>query len=194
MTYIDHRSAPRQGCVLILCAFVVAGCGPSIHDASAFGQFDVVKSLVEADPSLVNAPSVNGKTKNKTPIFYAITSDRQEIVDYLIEQGADLSARDDTGYTPLHIAALMGRVEITERLLEAGADPDIRDDFGDTPMHVLGHSRFAGDPDRRRDVMRALIKGGATPNPTNTEGKTPLDLARESFRDDGIEAFEEAES
>lgn len=186
-----HASRVPIGVVAVcLMAFALVGCGPNIYDAAAFGELETVQELVQADPTLVNRPSTIGKATGKTPIFFAISANREPIVEFLLENGADLDAHDATGYAPLHVAVLMGRVDIVKRLIEAGADHDVRDNFGDTPMHVLAHSRFAGDPERRRAIIRVLEAAGSSTTVTNTEGKTPLDLAHESFRDDGIKVFE----
>ena len=44
----------------------------------------------------------------------------------LLEAGANLEARDESGKTPLHPAALGGTAEAVMALLGAGADPKVR--------------------------------------------------------------------
>jgi ankyrin repeat protein len=45
-----------------------------------------------------------------------------KVVHILLEEGADVGARDHAGYTPLHAAAELGRAQIVRILLRAGAD------------------------------------------------------------------------
>ena len=44
-----------------------------------------------------------------------------EVVILLIEKGADINARDSSGYTALKMASIMGHTEIANLLIEAGA-------------------------------------------------------------------------
>jgi hypothetical protein len=63
-------------------------------------------------------------------LVYAAAWDRAEVVDYLLDRGADVNsipAGFDFAGTPLHYAALRGRREMVDRLLSRGADPSIRD-------------------------------------------------------------------
>ena len=169
--------------VLLLCA---AGCGPNIYDAAAFGDLETVQQLAEANPDLINTPNKKGKTA----LFFAATTNRTPIVEYLLENGADVSVHDETGLTALHVAARMGHAGQVERLIEAGADPNAKDHFGGTPMHIVAFSRFGGRVDRRTAVVEVLMAAGASPHAENNNGKTPLDLAYDAHRDDGIETFE----
>ncbi|MBS3762195.1 MAG: ankyrin repeat domain-containing protein [Planctomycetes bacterium] len=56
-------------------------------------------------------------------------------VRYLIEHGADVRARDDSGGAPLHDAAYQGKLDSVKVLLELGANIDARDRHGCTPLH-----------------------------------------------------------
>jgi ankyrin repeat protein len=48
----------------------------------------------------------------------------EHAVHFLIEQGADLDARDSVGYTALHWAGIRGHWRILTELVEAGAPVD----------------------------------------------------------------------
>ena len=56
-------------------------------------------------------------------------------IEYLLNRGADIEARDDYGYTALMSASLYGDVAAVELLLDRGADIEARDDYGHRP-HV----------------------------------------------------------
>lgn len=49
-----------------------------------------------------------------------------QLVDLLLERGAEVNARRRDGMTALHSAAHRGHLEVIRRLLEQGADPSIR--------------------------------------------------------------------
>ena len=40
----------------------------------------------------------------------------------LIDQGADVNTKDDSGWAPLHLAAEEGQIETVKYLVEKGAD------------------------------------------------------------------------
>ena len=57
-----------------------------------------------------------------------------EVVTALLEAGANLETRDESGNTPLHLAALGGTAEAVMALLGAGADPKVRNNSDELPF------------------------------------------------------------
>ena len=55
---------------------------------------------------------------------------------FLVQSGADLSARDNGGNTPLHLAAWRGIMEAVRLFLRHGADPNARDVNGLRPLEL----------------------------------------------------------
>ena len=59
------------------------------------------------------------------------------VVTALVNAGADLEARDESGLTPLHVAAGGSAVPaVVTALVNAGADLEARTESGLTPLHV----------------------------------------------------------
>jgi len=82
-----------------------------------------------------------------TPLHDAAWSGHGEIVELLLDRGANVNARggkyEDYHTTPLHLAAREGHSEITTLLLNHGADLNAEDSSGDTPLlDVLGNDPF----------------------------------------------------
>lgn len=67
------------------------------------------------------------------PLHYAANS-RADIIQLLIDQGADVNVRDGKGKTPLHCAAVTANLECMRTLLENGADANLMDGDGNTPL------------------------------------------------------------
>ena len=57
-----------------------------------------------------------------------------EIVQLLIQKGADPNKKDTDGKAPLHYAIILRREDMTILLLEAGADPYLEDIKGISSM------------------------------------------------------------
>jgi serine/threonine-protein phosphatase 6 regulatory ankyrin repeat subunit B len=73
----------------------------------------------------------------RTTLMEASTAGRTEIVQMLLEKGADLDVKDDNGKTALMEASTSGRTEIVQMLLEKGADLDVKDDNGKTALMMV---------------------------------------------------------
>jgi len=68
-------------------------------------------------------------------LSWATLAGNKEIVDVLLEKGADVNWRSAEGHTALHGAAFLGRYDIAELLLANGANINARSLTGDQPMH-----------------------------------------------------------
>jgi peptidoglycan/LPS O-acetylase OafA/YrhL len=111
--------------------------GRDIWTAAAYGNLDAVRGHVARGVALDAAEPVYGQS----PLAWAVICDRREVVEYLLEAGADPGARFRDRNTALHAAAFFGRTEAAGRLLDAGADVDARNDHGETPLDSLRHDR-----------------------------------------------------
>ncbi len=158
------------GVIALLTGIVLCmGCGTSLHDESARGNLDKVEAMVAANPGLLEERDIKGKT----PVFFAIPRGRVEVLEALLEAGADVNAHDITGLTPLHVAAWWNQTGAAEILLAHGADLEARDDFGSTPLHVAAHQG-------RPEMIAWLIEHGADIEARNARGLTPLGAARDN--------------
>ena len=90
----------------------------------------------------------------------------------LLEQGADVNAKNGLGWTPLHYAAEKGYLEVVRLLVEKGANINARTKLGMTPLHWAAEKGHLY-------VVRFLLEAGANPALRDNKGKTPANLARE---------------
>lgn len=141
-----------------------------VWSAAGHGQLEVLRGLLDADPSLVSAPGGDGET----PLHFAKTP---EVAALLIERGAELESRDlDHESTPLQYQ--IGNPEVARLLVEHGAKPDaftaaalddvailervLRDDPDAAPAHV-GRPPFTTVKSNGGHIYLYKIGGGKTP-------------------------------
>lgn len=136
----------------------------NIFDAIKNGDYESVKYLVFNDPYSVNSED----PYTRTPIFWAIEYGHLNIVNHLIENGAQVNVKGYSDLTPLHLASKHGRKDIVILLLRADAESDATDSDGCTPLHIACENA-------KLDVARVLISHGANINAKSMFGLTPLD-------------------
>ncbi|MGA7195404.1 MAG: ankyrin repeat domain-containing protein [Anaerolineales bacterium] len=106
--------------------------------ACFFGHLETAQYLINA------GARVNSASKNKmkvTPLHSAAAGGHTELVKFLLEQGADPNALQESGFTPLHAAAQNGDVESIHQLLLHGADTDVKSAQGKTPLDYATESQ-----------------------------------------------------
>ncbi|KAH8817009.1 hypothetical protein F5884DRAFT_748483 [Xylogone sp. PMI_703] len=107
---------------------------------------------------------------SEAAIHFAAYSGDKEVVQFLLNCGAEVDSRSSRGATPLHKALEGGREEITEVLIDSGADPNTTLLYGRTPLH------FAAALGQKRAVDY-LLRKGADPNLRDVFGNRPYEVA-----------------
>ena len=131
----------------------------------AAGRFtNVARRLIHLGAS-VNATNVYGQT----PLH--LVKNNLSTLDFLIERGADVNARDNTGATPLLYAVDYGKLEAVRLLVTRGADVNIPSNFLGVNYPIC-QAALAG----RLDIIKALAVNDLDVNPSGSDG-TPLNCA-----------------
>lgn len=138
----------RKTCTLVLSALclLAGGCGTQYEPLQA-------GSSRQARPS--------------RDIWQSAYAGDIEAVEYYLDNGTDVDARNSSGVTPLHCAARRGRLELAKLLIRKGADADTRANNGYSPLLEA----------RNVEIARLLIRNGATVSVVAKNGWTPLHYA-----------------
>lgn len=110
----------------------------ALHIACKVGHCpQIVRILLQWETSMVNQTNKKGWT----PLHIAARSGNREIVQMLVDSGADVNAVDPLLRVPAHLAALRGFKESLQALLDQGNNINKPDKRGKTPLH---HVRLSG--------------------------------------------------
>ncbi len=114
---------------------------------------------------------------DKPPLHMAAEKGSRVLAELLLADGADVNAKDTSGYTPLHVAAGKGSRDVAELLLANGADVNAKG-WGGTPLHMA--AKYG-----RTDLAALLLAHGADVNSKDGPfGGTPLHVAAENGHTD----------
>jgi ankyrin repeat protein len=138
------------------------------------GNLAAVRAIVEKNPALVKS----GDDAGFTPLHIAATAGRVDIIEYLLERGADLEARTAGGQTPLFQTVPLASEQAFERLLGKGANLNARDSRG---QNIL---QFALTW-RRPAMVDLILQHGFSPDTGGMGAQAMLDEAANA----GIESL-----
>ena len=157
-------------------------CDLSVGDYSNFGSpfkfpLESVAGCLAAGTGLETP-----KRRGQPPIFW-LPAGNIEVLELLLDAGAEVGVRAYAGFTPLHLVAMFFRggtdysIAAARALVQAGADADARDPGGWSPLHMAANaSRFSRDA-ASTEMEALLVQAGADVNARTEDGRTPLHLA-----------------
>ena len=171
---VSSRGALGESPILVAaysCAHHVAellvarGAKLDIFEATALGQDERVRELLQTDANLVNLHCFDGWM----PLHLAAYFGHPTVAADLLSHVAPLQARarNGSGHTPLHSAVAGRQSRLVQLLLRAGADPNAVAGDGWTPLHLAADEGLS-------EIGRILLDHGANVNSQRDDGATPL--------------------
>ena len=120
------------------------------------GDFQTIKKLIESKSLDVNYNLEIDEYSKSTPLIQAIKYKQTDIINYLLENNADVNLKEElTGFTPL--MASLNNIAIAELLIEKGADIEAKDDDG---INALVYASTYND----EEMVKFLLEKGADAN------------------------------
>ncbi|PJN52539.1 hypothetical protein PAEAM_45190 [Paenibacillus sp. GM1FR] len=166
----------KLGCFIFLLLLLV-GCSndtgdtdkvPALFQAVYDNDLAKVKELTKS-----NDGSINNLYKGSTVLHAAIYNLDIEMIEGLVEAGADFTLKDEYGETPFFLASDLANIKAIKYFLGKGADPNERNQEGDTPLirfAVRGNIPI----DVFLDTMDIMVESGADLTIKNNQGETLL--------------------
>jgi len=170
--------SPIKLLLLVLCAtlFPPPVRAGEIHAALLKGEVEKAKSLLAKDPGLIHSRD----NARRTPLHIAARLGHVELVEWLLEHGAEVNVRAYNNFTPLHLAA---NTEIARLLIEHGADIEA---VGSAGTVLQQAARSAVDPKGRegQEIAKLLIASGAYYDIRTAIHLNDIDRVRELLKND----------
>ncbi len=110
-----------------------------------------------------------------------------EVVNLLLEKGANIEAKNKFGYTALHLAAYFGELEVATALIEKEENKKEVNQNQKTPLHLAAQEGHAA-------IVNLLLEKGANIEAEDKYGKTPLHLATFRGHTEVVSALKEAKA
>ena len=143
----------------------------ALHWASWHGHAEIVSKLLESGAVV---DKTDGPNDGNTALMKAAWNAHHErfvdTIKVLLDNGANIEAKNVYGMTALMNAAMSGYLGAVEALIHRGADPKVGDQGGVTALHKAAYRGH-------NDICLALIEGGADVNQARHDGITPIMLA-----------------
>jgi ankyrin repeat protein len=151
---------------MALSCTTLAFAGP-IHDAARKGDAKKVQALLQSDPKLVN----DKDSKGDTPLHVAALHGQLNVVQVLIDAGADVNAKNNYApFTPDDLWPYLSPSNHPDPVALLGVHAlDMRDtQNGYTPLDLASFSA------RYMPVVQLLVNKGANVNAQASSGASPL--------------------
>ncbi len=147
-----------------------------LFSACRSGNADVARLLIQ------HGADANFIFKGQTPLIASSQKSAVDVVDVLLELGADPNLMPPGGKPPLSIACHNGRIDTVQRLLDHGADPNLQNREGITPLMAASHGAEKG-------IVLRLVSHGADFRIANVNGATALSIACQKGNNEIVEAL-----
>jgi 3'-5' exonuclease/Ankyrin repeats (3 copies) len=147
-------------------------CKNPVHMAAWKGSIQNLMYLVEDLGCNIDVISTAKFSYGKTPIFFALTQSRADVVDYLLQKGANVKVINNKGQSPLSIASSHLDEFMVQKVAEAEHLQDMTEWCNYRATNSDGFSY--GDQDPRFFEASLLETDIVTPyaiNPTTTKSR-----------------------
>jgi ankyrin repeat protein len=142
---------------------------------------EIVKILLENGAKLDDS----GDQIGQSPLILAAHAGCKDIVDILIQAGANIHHRNQMGENAIITSTQEGHIDVVKTLLKAGADVNISNADGETPL-MLAQKYLRGDKQTKMVDLLSKKNGGkknkSKKNKSKKQRKSRRNLKRKSLK------------
>ncbi|CAD5112443.1 DgyrCDS1665 [Dimorphilus gyrociliatus] len=158
----------------------------AVHIAASRGSVNILEILFQAQPDKKLKSLQSKDSSMMTPLHTAALFDKPDVIEYLIQQGADVNETNQDGMTPLLLAASKKAWKAMEMLMNKKADLFCTDDNKRNILHLIVTN--GGRPEKMC-FLCCKVKVKSLLNDQDSEGCTPLHYASRTGNFNTIAAF-----
>ena len=133
-----------------------------LNFAPANGQVSIARAQVHVERGTDLATDANPVNNRIAPLHLASYYGHVEVVQSLLDHGADPTVQNKDRQTSLHMASQNGHVEVVWLLIQYGAHPIAQNKYGQTPLHLASQSGHIQIVQFLRDVERRVAAQSRT--------------------------------
>ncbi|MHC5073327.1 MAG: ankyrin repeat domain-containing protein [Planctomycetota bacterium] len=188
--------------LFLLAILIISGIYPGIRLFQNIREFYAYQCLMTLPRHQVNLDLINSTFSNRpewitkkdefgwTVVHWTTVWCRKQVIEVMLENGADINTRTSGGLTPLHLTMRLNYEEksreLIEFLIDNGAGINIKDDFSWTPLHeaVVRGNKLG---------VQILVSKGADINMKNERGENALHTAVQCASSDIIKILADTE-
>ena len=183
--HLPLHFACRSGSLDVVKLLVRAGAGVRVSClvfATIFGHTETVRYLL----CLPEVEVDHANDEGRTALHLAADNEHEDVVQVLIDAGADIEVRNNGGNSPLHFACRSGSLDSVKLLVRAGAGVRVTDNEGDTSLTIAAC-------DGHTETVRYLVGlPEVEVDHANDEGHTALHFAADENHADVVQVLIDA--
>jgi ankyrin repeat protein len=108
-----------------------------LYTCIKYGYNDIIKYLVNINNDTIGVNILDIKDKNnRIPLHYSIQKKDLDVIDLLLEAGANPNFYDNTGYNALHQSIFIRNIEIVKLILKHIGSINSKTTSGETALHI----------------------------------------------------------
>lgn len=158
-----------------------------LHLALKNDKFEPIFEKMLEKGADVNVGGLANTTKDQTVLYIAVLKQREELVQRLLEKGADPNKTDSDGALPLSESVIgSANINIARMLLDKGAKINAQEKNGATAlMYIASNNQITGT--KRAEIVRLFLDKGADKTLKDEKGKTAANYAKDADNKEVVE-------
>ena len=149
------------------------GARLDLEGAAGVGRLDVVKGYFNEGGGLKRKTT---RKQVQSALQTACGWGRVNVIEFLLDKGADLTGHGGDGQTPLHCAAIDGQLDTIKFLLKLNVPLEVKNIYGGTVLgQTLWSAAHGGDPKVYAAIIETLIEAGAKVPERHVPVNKPID-------------------